>query len=247
MLRFYITIILNIFRIPFYILKMKRYIRHRDKYGEEACYRLARKIARAVQKTSRIKTNFYGKENLPSEGGYIIYPNHQGRYDMLGIVLGHDTPCTFIMDEKRSHMPVTSQICDLLDAKRMVRGDLKQSLSIIIQVADEVKNGRRYVIFPEGTYEHEHTNNQMGEFKSGCFKSAMKVRAPIIPVTLIDSYKPYEGNSYRKVTTETHFLEPIFYEEYQGMSTKEVSDLVKSRIQAKINEVLSARAEDSLQ
>lgn len=38
------------------------------------------------------------------------------------------------------------------------------------------------------------------------------------------------------MTTQVHFLEPIPYEEYQGMKTFEIAALVKSRIEAVIEE-----------
>ncbi len=241
MFRFYLTILINLYRIPFCILKMIHYAKHPEKYDEETRYALGCKIARMVQRTSRLKTIGFGQENLPSEGGYLIFPNHQGRYDMISIITCHEKPCTFIMAEDRSHKPVTSQMCDLLQAKRMVRTDLKQSLKVILDVAEEVKNGKRYVIFPEGGYEHDHIDNKMGEFKPGCFKAALKSKAPIVPVALIDSYKAYEGVSYKKVTTETHFLKPILFEEYQGMKTPEIADLVKARIQEAIDTIMETR------
>ena len=51
-----------------------------------------------------------------------------------------------------------------------------------------------------------------------------------MPVALVDSYKPFGLNSLRKVRTQVHFLAPIYYEEYAGMKTSEIAELVKSRI-----------------
>ena len=241
MFRFYLTILINLYQIPYCLIKMTYYAKHPEKYDEATRYALGCKIARMVQRTSRIKTTGYGMENLPKEGGYLMFPNHQGRYDMVSIITCHEKPCTYIMAEDRSHKPITSQMCDLLQAKRMMRDDLKQSLNVIFDVAEEVKNGKRYIIFPEGSYDHDHSDNKMGEFKPGCFKTALKSKAPIVPVALIDSYKAYEGVSYKKVFTETHFLTPIYFEEYQGMSTHEIADLVKERIQEAIDSIMTAR------
>ena len=204
MLRFYFTIFINLYRIPYYIIKLSYLSRHATPDNIQKRYALTRKIARIVQRTGRIKTISFGQENLPESGGYVMYPNHQGRYDMPGIISEHPKP-------------------------------------FIFEVAKEVEEGKRYVIFPEGAYEHEHTNNQMGEFKPGCFKAAMKAKAPIVPVALIDSFKPYEFNSLKKVVTETHFLKPFFYEEYKDLNTREVAELVKKRIQDTIDSVLSQR------
>ena len=53
----------------------------------------------------------YGMENLPKEGGYVMFPNHQGKYDALGIVYTHKKPCTIpvvylIGDLFRCHSPI---------------------------------------------------------------------------------------------------------------------------------------------
>ena len=61
-----------------------------------------------------------------------------------------------------------------------------------------------------------------------------------MPVALIDSYKPFELNSLKPVTTQVHFLEPIYYEEYKELTTKEIAELTKSKIVAQIQKVCEA-------
>ncbi len=67
----------------------------------------------------------------------------------------------------------------------------------------------------------------------------MKARVPIVPVALIDSYKAFEEWSLMPVETQVHFLKAICYEEYQGMTTAEIADMVRDKIVGKISEVLS--------
>ena len=35
--------------------------------------------------------------------------------------------------------------------------------------------------------------------------------------------------------TQVHFLEPIYYEEYKDMNTKQIADMVKNKIQDKLD------------
>ncbi len=63
------------------------------------------------------------------------------------------------------------------------------------------------------------------------FKAATKAKCPIIPVALIDSFKPFDMNSAAKVTVQVHFLEPITYDEYKDMKTHEIAEEVKHRIE----------------
>lgn len=104
-------------------------------------------------------------------------------------------------------------------------------------MAEDTRKGRRFIIFPEGGYCHNH--NTVGEFKPGCFKSAVKARVPIVPVALIDSYKVFEEWTLKKVETQVHFLKAIPYEEYKGMTTTQIAEMVRDRIVSRISEVLS--------
>ena len=49
------------------------------------------------------------------------------------------------------------------------------------------------------------------------------------------------GNNLKPVTTQLHFLPAIYYEEYQGMNKKEIAQMVKQRIQAKLDEIEGKR------
>ena len=60
----------------------------------------------------------------------------------------------------------------------------------------------------------------------------MKAKCPIVPVALKNCFVPFDSNTVRPVTVEVHFLDPIPYEEYQGMKTTEIAEMVKKRIEA---------------
>ena len=95
-------------------------------------------------------------------------------------------------------------------------------------------SGKRYILFPEGGYEFNN-KNEVTDFKAGSFKSAIKAKAPIVPVALIDSYKVFNSFHFGKITTQVHYLKPIMYQEYQSMKTQEIALLVKDRIQQVID------------
>lgn len=51
-------------------------------------------------------------------------------------------------------------------------------------------------------------------------------------VDVVPALLPFDSNTVRPVTVEVHFLDPIPYEEYQGMKTTEIAEMVKKRIEA---------------
>jgi 1-acyl-sn-glycerol-3-phosphate acyltransferase len=71
----------------------------------------------------------------------------------------------------------------------------------------------------------------MLEFKGGTFKSAIDAKAPIVPVALIDCYKVFDDNSMAYVDAQIHYLEPLYHEDYQELSSQQIAELVQSRIQ----------------
>lgn len=60
---------------------------------------------------------------------------------------------------------------------------------------------------------------------------------PIVPVVLIDSYKPYNSWDIREIKTSVYYLEPITFDEYKDMNTQQIAKLVKEKIANKIAEV----------
>ena len=167
-----------------------------------------------------------------------MFPNHQGKYDVLGIMYTHKEPCTFVMDKMKSNTMLVREFVDLVQGKRLEKDNPRQGLTIINQVAKEVAEGRKYILFPEGGYKFNN-KNKVCDFKAGSFKIALKSKTPIIPIALIDSYKVFNSFHIGPITTYVHYLEPIYYEEYKNMKTQEIASLVKQRIEEKIREVTS--------
>lgn len=233
MLRMTYVILVNILILPGIIQRM-RYLVKPEIYEEEKCYSYARWIVRLMHRSGHIKTKGYGMENLPKEGGYMMYPNHQGKYDAYGIVGVHEKPCSVVMDEAKSRGPFISEVIDLLHGKRMSLKDTRQAMTIIMEMSREVAEGRRYILFPEGGYVVGRKND-MGEFKAGCFKISLKTKTPIVPVCLWDSYKVFNSCTFGPLKTEVHFLTPIPYEEYKDMNTREIAEMVHKRIQDKLD------------
>lgn len=225
--------------VVYYICKAHYIERHGERFSEETRYKMARKCIGIMIRNGRIETESFGQELLPKEGGYVMYSNHQGKYDTLGIMSSHPKPCTIVIDAYRSKLPITDTFIDLVQGSRLDKTDMKKQLHMILQIADEVKNGRRYIVFPEGGYDHN--KNELQDFMAGSFKCATKAKAPIVPVAIIDSYKPFGVNSLRKVKTQVHFLAPIFYEEYGKMTTAEIAEMVKGRISSTIDRQLNRR------
>ena len=62
------------------------YAAHVDKYTEEQRYAMLKKIDHAANRGGNLHIDGHGVENIPSQNGFMFYPNHQGLYDVLAIM-----------------------------------------------------------------------------------------------------------------------------------------------------------------
>ena len=231
--RLTMMILRNILIVPFSLFQLFWYAKS-TKVSEEKKYKLIRRIGHYGCKSGNVTVHGYGLENLPTESGYIMYPNHQGLFDVMGLVYLNPTPFGVVIKKEAYNVFLLRQLVQTLGGLFMDRNDVKQGLQVINEVAKQVKEGRNFLIFPEGT--RSKNGNKLGEFKSGSFKAATKAKCPIVPIAIIDSYLPFDTNSIRQVDVQLHVLPPIPYEEYQGMKTIEIANLVKERIEKVIAE-----------
>ncbi len=238
MFRFYYTIVMRIGSIIHFVPKMRKYAKHPERYSEEDCHELCKVMIAKVAKTARATTSYYGLENLPDDGGYIMYANHQGKYDALGIMWGHPKPCRVLMNLQRSKMPIANEYVALVRGKRIDNTNLRQQVQCINEIGEEVKEGKIYLVFPEGGYRAKGQDNYMNQFRSGCIRSALKSGRPIVPVALVDSYKPFGIKGLKPVHTQVHFLPPIPYEEYAEMTSAAIARMLQERIAAHMESVL---------
>lgn len=241
MVRLVYVILVSLPFVIYYLCKTVYYVRHEENYTEEQCYNLARKMIGIMKRKGRIDTIAYGQEKLPSEAGYIMFPNHQGKYDALGIMSVHERPCTVVIDEKASKSMLVTQFIDLIKGVRLDKTDMRKQVKSIRGISNEVKSGRNFIIFAEGGYDNNQ--NTLQEFLAGAFKCAQLAKSPIVPVAIYDSYKPFSVNSIKLVSTLVSFLDPIPYDEYAGMNTVMISQMVKQRIETEMDNLAQIKNE----
>lgn len=225
-------VIRNIFRVPIWFYNIWKFGKSEDSHSEDQRYGYLRKIVKKINKTGRVIIECSGMEYLPKENGFILFPNHQGLFDMLALIEACPNPFGVVVKKEASNIILVKQVIALMRGISIDRSDLRASMEVINKMSEEVKRGRNFVIFPEGTRSHE--GNKILPFKGGTFKSALKAKCPIVPVALINSFKPFDINTIKRETVQVRFLKPIYPEQYVDIKTLKIADLVHDRIQEEI-------------
>ena len=230
-------ILKNFWRIPGLMIRLNRRIRSPGNYTDEERLEPVRYLCRKIQENGNISVEISGQENIPKEGGFIFYPNHQGLFDAVAIGGGIDMLVSPVIKKELMAYPLVKQLFACVDAIPMDRKDPRQSLLVLGEVQNRVKDGKVCLIFPEGTRSRK--GNHLLEFKAGSFKPAVKTRCPIVPAAFVDSFKPFDKETKGPVTVHLHILKPLLWDEYQGMTTVKIAETVKQRIQTEIDSILS--------
>ena len=237
--RIVMMILRNLHRVPGAWIKICHYAKNTDRYPEDVKWRHIQYILKRAIIGGNVDLQVTGLENIPKENGFMLYANHQGMFDVLAIAATCDNPMGAVLKKELYNIPLLHQIALCTNSFAMDREDVRQSLTVIQSVTEEVKKGRNYLIFPEGT--RSRNGNEMGEFHGGSFRCATKSQCPILPIALVDSYKVLDQKGSKPVAVQMHYLPAIPYEEFKDMKTVEVAELVKSRIQACLDEKLAEK------
>ena len=229
-------VVKKFWNLPGLLIRLNQYANHLEKYPAGERMAFIRRISELVQKGGAISLNIEGREHFPKEGGFLVCPNHQGIFDAFAIASAVNFPLAPVIKRELLSYPVVKQLALCADAIPMDRGDIRQSIQVIREVQRRLEAARACLIFPEGTRSR---GNELGVFKSGCFKPAVRARCPIVPVALVDSFLPFEGHAKGPVMVYLHVLKPLLWEDYQNMTTAQIAETVKEQIRREMVSILS--------
>ena len=179
-----------------------------------------------------IKTEAKGLENIP-EGACFFAPNHQSKLDAFLILSYLDKKTlrdTYSYAKKdhvegaiRKYLAHRTNII-VMDLAR----DLKESIH---KMAAVVKLGKKILIFPEGT---RTDTGGLGSFKKTYAILSTELNIPVVPIAISGAFYGNKKDKMRPKRTNitVEFLPAISPD---GMSPDELNELVKQRIEEKLN------------
>ena len=197
-------------------------------------YKKARKICNKASKALKLDVLVEGKENIPEEV-CCFYSNHMGAADPLLYFKALENPTTFVAKKEIEKLPFVGRVFKSINGQFLDRGDLKQSLRVMMRVQDSLSKGEiSWVVFPEGTRNKDHMGKLL-PFHHGTFRAAIKAHVPLVPTVVFGSFRIlHTKHNYKRYPTYIKFLKPIYPAEYEGKTTEEIAKIVESRVQAEV-------------
>ncbi len=241
MFRFISVIVLHFFAALYFLCRMKLANRAEDKTKEQR-WRIGRKVVKGIAWRSGVRVHVYGYENIPEEPSMLL-ANHQGRFDGLAITVACERPISFIVDSTRADIVLESDFMTLTEHIPINLSEPREALQSLREMSGRIEQGDSFCIFPEGQYGKNR--NTLQEFKTGIFHFLRTDPCPLVPICIYDSWRVFNyeklKDAFKLVHVHVHFLDPIMPEDYKGLTKAEIADLVKARIQAKLDELEQER------
>lgn len=215
-----------------YLFHILPYSRHPERYPIEVRFHHIAELVRFLFKLFRLDIKRIGHDEyraLELEGkGILLAPNHIADFDPLLLIALSSRPLRPVAKIETSRYPVIGRAIKALDGLFMDRGDLRQSLGVIQAVSKGLKEGRNYVIFPEGTRNKDREHLDALPFHPGTFKAATRSGAFVVPCSLYGTFRILAFNrDYRRLPIEVKYF-PSFVA--SGLSTEEIAERAEKEV-----------------
>ena len=124
------------------------------------------------------KVKVEGLENIDPQKTYVIVANHQSLADII-IIYQTRTYFKWVAKKELLKLPFIGGLLWVNDHVLVARDEMSSIKEVYRKAAEYLKAGISMLFFPEGT---RSGTDDMGEFKNGAFKLAIKEGKAILPV-----------------------------------------------------------------
>ena len=155
-----------------------------------AFYAVGPWFARGMAWFCHIPFSLRGWEQLPEdirEGrqSVIFMSNHESQMDPPVLVAALPVPAVYIAKKELQYVPFIGWAGWAAGVIFIDRGDRDRAIRSIRDAAQQIRDGKNVVIFPEGTRSR---TGEMLRFKKGGFALAQEAGVPIVPMATVGGF-----------------------------------------------------------
>jgi 1-acyl-sn-glycerol-3-phosphate acyltransferase len=180
-----------------------------------------------------IRVEYRGVEKIP-QGPLIIAAKHQSMWETMSLLQFFDQPF-FVLKRELLRIPLFGQYLNKADMIAIDRSSGARALKQVVRrAAEEVKHGRQFLIFPEGTRRPPGAPPQ---YKAGVALIYVGCGVPCLPVALNSGlFWPRRTFLRYPGTLVMEFLDPL----PPGMKRDEFMDRIETVIEDATNRLVAA-------
>ena len=184
----------------------------------------------------QVRIHTEGAEKLPKDGRFVMVCNHLFLADP-GILLHvfKKSQLAFITKYENYDIPIVGKLMHKILCQPLDRDNDRQALKTILKCISLIKEDKVSIgVFPEG---YTSKDGKVHPFRPGALKIAQKTGVPVVVCTLQNTRDIFKNFTKLKPTdVQLHLVDVIQPEEYKGMTTIQLSDMVYEKMIADLGE-----------
>jgi len=183
----------------------------------------------------RVKVNLIGKEKLPKENNFLLVCNHQSLMDPVLIISSFKrADIYYIMKKQIRKIPIVGRWLQEAGYYYLDRENNREGLKLILECISDLKNGKNVGLFIEGT---RSKGPNLGEFHDASLRMALKSKVDIVVMCVDNCYMIKNNYPFKKTKVTIKVCDVLTYDDYNYLSTSEISDKLKTIIQNNLDDI----------
>lgn len=154
-------------------------------------YGLSMKFCRAAVRLAGIRVRVEGLSNIPPRP-CIFTANHASNLDPLVLLPALPRRVSIFAKQELFRIPIFASGMRLAGFIPVERGSREAAGGVAVAV-ERLKSGLSLVIFPEGT---RSPDGHLRPFRKGAFAIAIEAAVPVVPVSIIGTYRSLRRDSW---------------------------------------------------
>ena len=176
-------------------------------------------------------------KKLPEDTRMLFVCNHQHDFDpIIMLTVFPDSEIGFIgKKEIYETRPIVKRAMHRLYSLPIDRENDREAAKTIINAIKFIKEDKASIaLFPEG---YVSQSCELLPFRNGSLKIATKANVPIV-VCAINNTRELPKRIFRLPTTvEFRFLDVIYPEQFEGMNTQQIGDIIHTKMEEALKEM----------
>ncbi|MDX8431060.1 MAG: (d)CMP kinase [Candidatus Algichlamydia australiensis] len=176
----------------------------------------------------------YGLEHY-FKGGAIIAPNHVSFYDPMIVPVSWPEEVNFLARSTLFHNRLLGHFLRKVGSHPIKRN--AGNTEVIKRVEELLKNGKKVVLFPEGTRAKE---NVLQDIKPGIALIVVRTQSAIVPTYVAGTFEVFgRERRFPKLFGKTAcvFGSAIHYEDYASMPKKQAMEEITKKLKSAMQEL----------
>lgn len=182
----------------------------------------------------RIRLDVRGLEKVPKDRPFLLVSNHQSNMDpVIQVWVFRKFKIAYIMKDGIMKVPVLGRFLYGGGFLPLDRKNDRKAMETIVKASKRLaEKAYTIAVYPEGT---RSKGPNMNEMRNGVFKIAQKGKAPIVIVTIDNTYRTKHYFPLRRLKVLVEVVDVLEHDTFKDLHTNELGAMVEQKMKENLS------------